>query len=103
MREGSDSKREIAMLQERKKLGLVEELKDSGGPFTSSEQVDSLQTMANLDERKRKTRMKLEIQYARDTSTLLPKVDPIFWIRKNLANGKQRDKTSAELQSLDTP
>ena len=104
MREGSDSKREIAMSQERKMLGLMEELKESGGPFTSSEQVDIFLTvtMANKDERKRKRRMKLEIQYARDTSNLLPKMDPIFRIRKTLANGKQRDNSSAELQSSET-
>ena len=40
--------------------------------------------------------MKMEIQYARDTSTLLPKVDPLFRIRKTLPSGKQRDKTSTE-------
>ena len=43
-----------------------------------------------------KERMKLEIQYARDTSTLLPKADPLFRIRKTLANGKQKDKNSTE-------
>ena len=40
--------------------------------------------------------MKKEVQYARDTSTLLPKVDPLFKIRKIEPNGKSRDKTAAE-------
>ena len=41
-------------------------------------------------------RMKLEISYAGDTSTLLPKVDPLFKIRKVDLKGKQRDKTASE-------
>ena len=40
--------------------------------------------------------MKLEISYARDTSTLLPKVDPLFKIRKVDVKGKLRDKTAVE-------
>ena len=40
--------------------------------------------------------MKLEISYAGDTSTLLPKVDPLFKIRKVDLKGKQRDKTATE-------
>ena len=40
--------------------------------------------------------MKAEVQFARDSSTMLPKSDPIFRIRVTLANKKQRDKTSSE-------
>ena len=42
--------------------------------------------------------MKLEISYAGDTSTLLPKVDPLFKIRKVDLKGKQRDKTATEFE-----
>ena len=76
---------------------------EAGGPSSEQVYIFLTMTMANCDERKRKRRMKLEIQYARGTSTLLPKVDPIFWIHKTLTNGKQRDKTSAELKSSETP
>ena len=96
MRRGSDEKREIALIQERKKLSMLEELKESGGPFTSAEEVDVFLANTTQDEKKKKKRMKVEIQYARDTSTLLPKVDPLFRIRMTMANGKQRDKTSTE-------
>ena len=44
----------------------------------------------------KKKRMKMEIQYARDSTTLLPKVDPLFRIKKTLLSGKQRDKNSIE-------
>ena len=42
--------------------------------------------------------MKLEISYAGDTSTLLPKVDPLFKIRKVDLKGKQGDKTATEFR-----
>ena len=96
MKEGSDEKRETAIIHERKKLNMLEELKSAGGPFTSVEEVDDFLTYSSLVEKKKKQRMKMEIQYARDTSTLLPKVDPLFRIRKTMPNGKQRDKTSGE-------
>ena len=46
--------------------------------------------------KEKQKRMKLEISYARDTSTLLPKVDPLFKIRKVDVKGKLRDKTAVE-------
>ena len=55
--------------------------------------------LADLDDANMKEKqkwMKLEISYARDTSTLLPKVDPLFKIRKVGVKGKLRDKTAVE-------
>ena len=66
-------------------------------PFTSAEEVDAY--LADLDDanmKEKQKRMKLEISYARDTSTLLPKVDPLCKIRKIDVKGKQRDKTAVE-------
>ena len=40
--------------------------------------------------------MKLEISYAMDTSTLLPKVDPLFKIQKVDVKRKLRDKAAVE-------
>ena len=74
-----------------------QKLKEQGGPFTSAEEVDTY--LSDLDETNKKEkqkRMKLEISYARDTTTLLPKVDPLFKIRKVDLKGKQRDKTAIE-------
>jgi hypothetical protein len=95
MSQGSDSKREMALIQEQKKLGLLEELKEAGGPFTSAEEVEAY-LLTTLPEKEKKKRMKAEIQYARDSTTLLPKVDPLFRIRKTLPSGRQRDKTAEE-------
>ena len=96
MKRGSDERRETALIQERKKLSMLEELKEGGGPFTSAEEVGAFLDDTTQNEKKKKKRMKLEIQYARDTSTPLPKVEPLFRIRMTMANGKQRDKTSTE-------
>lgn len=97
MRNGSDKKREEALVQKRKRIVSLQKLKEQGGPFTSAEEVDTY--LSDLDETNKKEkqkRMKLEISYARDTSTLLQKVDPLFKIRKVDLKGKQRDNTATE-------
>ena len=84
-------------MQERKRFASLQKLKEEGGPFTSAEEVDSY--LADLDDinvKEKQRRMKLEITYARDTSTLLPRADPLFRIRKVDLKGKQRDKTAKE-------
>ena len=66
MRNGSDEKREEALVQERKRIGSLQKLKEQGGPFTSAEEVDTY--LSDLDETNKKEkqkRMKLEISYAR--------------------------------------
>ena len=50
MKKCSDEKREIALQQEQKKLGLLEE---KGGPFTSAEQVETFPE-SPLDEKDKK-------------------------------------------------
>ena len=97
VKKGSDEKRENALIHERKRVANLQKLKEDGGPFTCAEDVDTY--LSDLDENNKKEkqkRLKLEITYARDTSTLLPKVDPLFKIRKTDVKGKQRDKTAEE-------
>ena len=55
VRKGSDDKREMALMQVRKRLGLLEDLKEVGGPFTSAEQAESFLT-SSADEKKTKKR-----------------------------------------------
>ncbi|QQP38535.1 Hypothetical protein FKW44_019127 [Caligus rogercresseyi] len=38
--------------------------------------------------------MKVEVQFARESTTLLPKVDPIFRIQVTLPSGKEEDENS---------
>ena len=97
VKKGSDEKWEDALIQERKRNAILQKLKEQGGPFTSAEEVDDyLADLDDLNMKEKQKRMKLEITYARDTSTLLPKADPLFKIRKVDMKGKQRDKTAVE-------
>ena len=43
-----------------------------------------------------KVRMKKEVQFARESSTTLPRVDPLFKIQVTDKNIKKRDKTAEE-------
>ena len=91
---GASEKQALGMVQECKRLDLLCNLKEEGGPFTCAEEVDiflSSQVNENM-----KKRMKLEIKYARDSSKRLPKNDPLFRIQISLPNKKRRDKDSGE-------
>ena len=91
----ADITRTVAIQKERKRLDLLEKLKAERGPFTNAEEV--LEYMANDDNDKLKQiRMKKEVQFARDSSTTLPRVDPLFKIQVTMANKKRRDKTALE-------
>ena len=98
------------MQKEEKRLGILEELKESGGPFTCSEQVGTFMSeRKQLEEsstvgKKAKDairketagRMKKEMKVARDSSKTLPKSDDIFRIQVTGLNKKRRDKTAEE-------
>ena len=93
--EGVTDKEAIALVKERKRLELLAKLKEDGGPFTCSEEVDEyLHLEKNCSKNRR--RMKLEVQFARESSTCLPKTDPLFRIQIALPNKKRRDKTAEE-------
>ena len=50
----------------------------------------------NIDEESKQKRLKLEVKFARDSSTTLPKVDKLFKIQITLPNKKRRDKNAYE-------
>jgi hypothetical protein len=58
----------------------VEFKKGRGGSFISVDAVDSY-LASNIREKEKVTRLKTEIQYARDTSLSLNKSSPVFKIR----------------------
>ena len=91
---GADQKQEVAQRMERKRLNMLDTLKSSGGPFTVSQEVEIFLKDNNLDDRAKQKRLKMEIQFARESSTLLPSVDPIFKIMVTQPNGKRRMKTA---------
>ena len=69
---GSDEKQEVAKKKEVKILDTLDILKSEGGPFTDEREVEEYLANDNIDERKMIKRMKIELQHARDSSTLLP-------------------------------
>ena len=92
---GSDEKKELAKRVERKRLDTLDTLKGLGGPFTDAVEVEEFLSQ-EIPQKERKLRMKLELQFARDSSTLLPKVDPLFKVQVTMPSGKRRDKTPEE-------
>ena len=85
-RSGSDVKQEIAKLKEGKRLDTLEFLKTKGGPFTDEREVEEYFAKQDETEKEKVKRMKLELQYARDTSIFLPKTDPILRIQISVSD-----------------
>ena len=79
-----------------KRLDLLEKLKVRGGPFTSQGEVSHYTSLKNRDKTTKQKRMKMEVQFARESSTHLPKSDRLIRIRVTLPNKKRRDKTAEE-------
>ena len=94
--EGAETKPEIAQRTERKRLDMLDKLKSSGGQFTDSQEVELFLKDTKLDDKSKQQRLMLEIQFARESSTYLPSVDPIFRVMVTQPNGKRRTKTAVE-------
>ena len=73
-------KQETALGQERKRLLALEKLKMMEGPFTNAEEVEEY-LQREIPEKEKQARMKKEVQFARDSSTTLPRVDSLFKIQ----------------------
>ena len=93
---GADLKQIGTLQKEKKILDKLEILKKAGGPFTDAADVENFLKDVDVYPEAKKQRMKMEMQFARDSSTTLPKVDPLFKIQVVLPNKKMRDKTSSE-------
>ena len=85
-----------SMAKERKRLEKLDKLKRLGGPFTDASEVEKYVSDPEIVEKEKKGRMKMELQFARDSSTTLPKTDPLFRVMVALPNKQKRDKNSEE-------
>ena len=94
--DGAEAKQVDAAISEKKRLALLDGLKKAGGPFTDADEVKAYIASSDYPEPVKKLRMKAEIQFARDSTTRLPKTYPLFRIQVTLPNKKRRDKTSEE-------
>ena len=86
----------MAQRKKRKRLDMLNALKSRGGPFTDSGEVEKSLTDETLKDNVKQQSMKLEVQFARESTTLMPKVDPIFRLQITLPSGKRRMKTVQE-------
>ena len=93
---GADMKHVVAQTKERKRLDILDELKESGGPFTTAEEVQEYLEKEDITDKDKSKRMKKEMRFARESSTTLPSADPLFKIQVTLPNGKRRDKNAQE-------
>ena len=75
---------------------MLDKLKFYGGTFTDSREVENFLEDTNLDGKAKQQILKLEIQFAKESSTILPSFDPIFKIMKTQPNGKRKMKTAHE-------
>ena len=94
----AEKKKEVAIGKERKRILMLEDLKADKGPFTNAEEVKLFLADTTLSPKEKQVRMKKEVKFARDSSTTLPRVDPIFKIQvqEKLNSKKRRDKTAEE-------
>ena len=86
----------MAQQKERKRLDMLDQLSAGGCPFTDAVQVQEYLAMPGLSEKEKQARLKKELQFARESSTTLPSVDPLFRIQVTLPNKRRRDKTAKE-------
>ena len=94
---GSDEKQEVAKQKEDKRLDILDFLKSKGGPFTDEREVEDYLAKEDEPEKEKVKRMKMELQFARDSTTLLPRADPIFRVQITVPEtGKRRQKTPKE-------
>ena len=75
-----ERKQMVALGQERKRLVMLEELKEENGPFTNAEEVEKFMA-SKISENEKQVRLKKEVKYARESSTTLPRVDSRFKIQ----------------------
>ena len=89
-------KQQVAISQERNRIQMLEQLKEVNGPFTNAEDVEAY-INCDAPEKSKQSRMKLEVKFARESSTTLPRVDPLFRIQVGRGlSGRRREKTAQE-------
>ena len=77
----AEKKQGVSLVKERKHLQLLEELKEYIVPFINDKEVEKYLDDPLLTDKDKQKRIKKEIQFACDSSTTLPKVNPIFKIQ----------------------
>ena len=96
MKLGYSEKQIIGQNKERKRLDMMEALKAADGPFTDAGSVQKYLDNDKIGDKEKQSRLKLELRFARESSTTLPQADQVFRIQVTMPNKKRRDKTVNE-------
>ena len=83
---GLDKKEAIAITTEKRKYRDLAKLKSMGGPFVSSEEVDSFMDNKDIPDRVKEDRLYIEVRYSRNTSLTLPKASDLFDLKHKYRN-----------------
>ena len=67
-----------------------------GGPFTDAGSVQNYLESVEVGDKEKQSRLKLELRFARESSTTLLQADQVFRIQVTMPNKKRRDKTANE-------
>ena len=67
MKAGLSAKEADQLNKENRKMKILEDLKNAGGPFTCQEQVDEFMK-SDIDDEAKQMRMKNQIIYVRDST-----------------------------------
>ena len=89
-------KKVIAHQHKRKRLEMLEKLKEMKVPITNADEVEISLNDTKVSNELKAKRLKLEMKLARDSSTKLPKSERIFRIQVTLPTKKRRDKSAVE-------
>ena len=65
---------------EKRKLANLDRIRVQGGSFSSAEEINNYLLTADDNLKTKTNRMRDEVTYARDTSSVLPKNSPVFRI-----------------------
>ena len=83
---GLEQKQAANVTVDKRRNRDLQELKEQGGPFTNSEEVELYVNDSEISEDIKNKRLYLEIRYARDISLSIPKTSDIFRLKKDYKN-----------------
>ena len=80
--EGHDQKDDDSKAADKRRVKDLKTLKESGGPFTSVDEVNAYLENDSITEEEKGKRMYVEVRYCRDTTVSLPKKSDLFRLQE---------------------
>ena len=86
LKKGMDSKEAENVLLDKRHHADLNILKEKGGPFTKSDEVDIFLARVDITDADKIKHLYFEISYAQDTSLSIPKTSDIYKLKKDYKN-----------------